>query len=216
MNRKLSEQFNLLGLLVTMIILILVSLFFDIESLKDQIGKAGIYASLVFILLKALTIILAPLSGSPLYLFVGVFFGFGPGLIYMIIGDGIGYTFNFFLTRLCGHVAITKMISKKEDGLIAKIVNHISTTRGFLHMGFTLVAAPEITSYAAGLSKLSYIKFISIMLPISAVASAALVYIGSLAGNSQQSFWITTSVLIVGCGVMIGGGWLFVKNVKKK
>ncbi len=216
MAYKISEQMNVTGIAVTLIVLVGLALFVDVSAAKEFIAAAGVWAPLVFIALKALTVIIAPLSGSTLYPLVGVLFGFYPGFIYMIIGDFIGYTGSFMISRIFGRPFVEKMISANERGMLSNIVDHVGTVRGFLHMCMTCFALPELISYGAGLSKLRYWKFIIILLPASSVVSSILVYFGSYIADSERSVLLTLGALFVGATVMMSGIYFFFRSVKKK
>ncbi len=216
MDNKFSEQVNLVGVGVTVLGLILLSFFIDIDNLKEWVIQAGIWAPFVFIFLKILSIVVAPISGSPLYPLVGVIFGFWPGLLYVAIGDFLGYTLTFGISRIFGRKTVMKFLSKKEESLLPKIVDHIGTTRGFIHALLTMFALPELLSYGAGLSKLPYIKFISILWPASLIASGSLVLLGSSFSLSDKSILISVGIPIIATICVIIGGSLFIKAVKEK
>ncbi len=211
-----GEYWNLLGFGLTIGVIILLVIFVDISSLRVWVEKAGVWGPLVFILLKISTLVIAPLSGSPLYPAVGLLFGFWPGILYVIIGDMIGVSINFYLSRRFGKALISRLISNKEEGMLNKVVNHISDAKGFFHAALTFFAMPELLSYAAGLSKLPYYKFITILTPIGAIPASVLVLFGSLFGPQGQSLWITLSIPIIGAFVVLTGGFLFYKGVMKK
>ncbi len=210
-----GEYWNLLGFGLTFGVIILLVIFVDISSLRVWVEKAGVWGPLVFILLKVSTLVIAPLSGSPLYPAVGLLFGFWPGILYVVIGDMIGVSINFYLSRRFGKALISRWISNKEEGMLNKVVNHISDAKGFFHAALTFFAMPELLSYAAGLSKLPYYKFISILTPIGAIPASVLVLFGSLFGPQGQSLWITLSIPIIGAFVVLTGGFLFYKGVMK-
>lgn len=213
---KATEQLGLWGLAITLGVLILIAFFVDMESLKEVIAGAGPWAPLLFIVLKASTVIIAPLSGGPLYPLVGIFFGFWPGFLYVLIGDFIGYTGAFFIARAFGYPFVRRIVSTNERGLLARIVHHIGTPRGMFHMCLTCFAMPELISYGAGLSRLRYPIFIGMLLPLSAIMSAALVFFGSSLDLSQGSLLITIGMPIVGAVVILVGGWLFIRGVRDK
>ena len=214
--KKPTEQGNLIGIGITILALIALAFFIDMGSLKTWIQSAGIWGPLVFIVLKISTIVIAPLSGSPLYPLVGLLFGFWPGIIFVVIGDFLGYTISFFIARIFGRNFVMKILSKNEEGVVAKIVNHISDVKGFFHACLALFALPEVLSYGAGLSRLAYIKFISILMPFSITAASVLVFFGSILNPESESFLIGILVPILGALVVITGGTLFMKSLNKK
>src|SRR3989344_4048792 len=78
------------------------SIFLGIENIRDRVEDAGIFGPLFLIVLKALTLIIAPLSGTPLYPISGALFGFTKGFIYMTIGDILGTSVSFYISRIFG------------------------------------------------------------------------------------------------------------------
>lgn len=213
---KITEHLNLIGIAVTIGLLFIVSLFIDIETMKAFVIQAGFWAPLLFILLKASTVIIAPLSGGPLYPIVGLLFGFWPGILFVLIGDFLGYSGAFLISRIFGYPFVRKMIASNERSMLAKIVRHVGTTKGFIHMCLTCFALPELISYGAGLSKLPYWKFIGILLPLSFIASSVLVFAGSALGATDHPLYITLLVPVFGGVVMLAGGWLFLRGVNSK
>jgi uncharacterized membrane protein YdjX (TVP38/TMEM64 family) len=211
-----GKELNFWGLGITALIIIALVVFFDIESVKGWVERAGVWGPVVFILLKVSTIVIAPLSGSPLYPIVGLLFGFWPGILYVLIGDTIGYSASFWISRIFGKKIVSRFISDKEEGIMAKIIAHASTPRGFFHACLTLFAMPELLSYGAGLTKLSYWRVISIMVPITAIGSTLFVFIGSVLDPNGQSIWIGFGLPALGVAAVLIGGTLFARSMKNK
>lgn len=209
---KSSEQFSLWGLVITFLIIIIAFIFIDMGELKDSVVQAGVWAPVIFILLKISTIVFAPLSGSPLYLVVGVLFGFWNGWLYVLIGDFLGYTIAFGISRIFGYNLVNKFISTREHGLISKIIRHIGSTKGLFQICLTCIPVPELISYAAGLSRISYLKFISILWPIAGAASLVLVLLGAKLGDTQNFFTLNIIVLILVAIVVFIGASTFTKS----
>lgn len=216
MIRKFTDNLHLSGGIITIILIVVLVSVFDLSSLKETVASAGIWAPLVIILAKVMTIIIAPLSGAAVYPLAGIFFGFSKGFLYVILGDFIGYSGAFLLSRVFGRPFIERMISQNEKGMLSTIVEHVSTTKGFLHMCMTCFALPELISYGTGLSKLPYWKFISILWPASSIAAGILVFIGSYIGDSNSSFAVSTIGLMIVGTIMLSGVWFFVRHVKQK
>ncbi|MEK7194379.1 MAG: VTT domain-containing protein [Patescibacteria group bacterium] len=215
-EKKPTEQLNLVGVGITILLIVGIALIFDISTLRVWVEGAGVWAPLVFIFLKVSTIVIAPLSGSPLYPLVGLFFGFWPGIVYVAIGDFLGYTIAFYIGRFFGRKFVNKLISNKEESLVNRIVEHVGDVKGFFQACLTLFAIPEVLAYGAGLSRLPYRNFILILWPMNTAVTALLVLFGSTLKPSNGSIFIGLFVPIIGAVVMIIGGTLFVKGLKKK
>ena len=211
---KATEQLNLLGIFITVALLLALGFFIDVDSFKTMIIEAGPLAPLLFIVLKATTVVVAPLSGAPLYPIVGFLFGFWPGLLYVVIGDFIGITIAFTLSRLFGYPLVLKFIVGKERSILAKVVSHVGTTKGFLHMCLTCFALPEVIAYGSGLSKLPYWKFITIYAPISIAASSTGVLLGSLLDPTDLPLFVAIGLPLGGFIVVAVGMWLFLRGVR--
>lgn len=215
MQFKPTEHLNLVGIGITLLVLVGISLFIDLGEVRGLIEKAGIWAPILFIILKATTVIVAPLSGAPLYPLVGAFFGFVPGLIYAIIGDFIGYTTAFWISRKFGYPVVRRFIEDKEEGLLSRIVKHVGTAKGFFHACLTLGALPELLSYGAGLSRLPYPVFISIITPLSGIVSTLMVLFGATFADSQSLGYVFI-LPVFAVFVMAGGAFLFYRAISKK
>ncbi len=215
-QNEVKSEVSFIGAGITILILLALVFFLDIGELQVWIEKAGIWGPLVFILLKISTIVIAPLSGSPLYPLVGLLFGFWPGILYVAIGDFLGYTIAFYISRIFGRNVVLKLISRKEEGLIARIVDHIGETKGFIQACLTFFGLPEVLSYAAGLSRLSYLKFISILWPFFTAVTAVLVFFGSSLKPTNGSLLIGLAIPVAGALAMLIGGFIFVRNWRKR
>ncbi len=211
-----NEQFSVIGLMVTFAIIFTIAFFIDLSSVKDWVLAAGVWAPLLFILLKVTTIVIPPLSGGPLYLLVGLFFGFWPGILYVAVADFVGFTTAFSISRTFGQKFVNRIISQKEGSTLHRIVNHVSTPKGFFHAYLTLFAMPELLAYGAGLTKIRYGSFISILSPLSFLLSSVIVLFGSVLDIDKGGTFIALIFPALGMIVFMTGGWLFMKAVNKK
>lgn len=216
MKQKLSENFNFIGIGITILIIAVLSFFIDIEMMKVWVTNAGVWAPLAFIVLKIMTIVIAPLSGGPLYLLVGILFGFWPGILYVAIGDFIGYTINFFLSRALGRKYVEKMLSGREESILSKIIEHVGTPKGFFQAFLTAFISPELLSYAAGLSKLKYRYFISILWTGYLIVSSILVLLGSTFSKFSDMILVSLGIpLVAGVCIYVGASW-FMDSIKNE
>src|SRR3989344_5730604 len=93
---------NFIGLAGLIGVLAIAFYFLDIEEMRVQIERAGLWAPLLFIFAKATTIVVAPLGGSPLYPIAGALFGFWKGIFLLVSGlEMMGTVKGFFIARVC-------------------------------------------------------------------------------------------------------------------
>jgi uncharacterized membrane protein YdjX (TVP38/TMEM64 family) len=211
-----TKQANLIGLGLTILALVALSFVIDIEELKGWVINAGPWAPVLFILLKITTVVVAPISGSPLYPLIGLLFGFFPGFLYAALGDFLGYTIAFFISRYFGRALVLKLIEKNETGLLARIVDRIGDEKGFFFACLAFGVFPELLAYGAGLSRLSYFKCILILWPLSMIVSATLVLFGSSISLTNGSFLGASLIpMVIGGAVFATGLFLFYRHVKE-
>lgn len=174
-----SELFGISGLIVFVIALLLVGSRFDMSFINDYVESAGVWAPLAFIVAKAGTIVVAPLSGTPLYILVGTLFGVSDGILYAFLGDLLGFSILFFLSRVYGLKAIGRLVNKKDSRFILIIQKNTSDTRSFIKVCLSLFWFPEAAIAAAGLGKLKYLTVMLIFMPIYTIIASLVIFVSS-------------------------------------
>ncbi|MBI3780300.1 MAG: TVP38/TMEM64 family protein [candidate division NC10 bacterium] len=90
---------------------------FEFYANKKAIGQyvkdAGPYGPIVFILLQALQVVLAPIPGEATGILGGYLFGTLPGLIYSTIGLTIGSCLGFGLGRWLGLPFVRRLVTQE-------------------------------------------------------------------------------------------------------
>ena len=181
-------------LIVFAAIIFIVFKQFNIEYIRSLVLQAGVYAPLVFMLIKILTIVLAPMSGFPMFLLAGPLFGFVKGYLYILIADFIGTTIAFHLSRKYGTKIVYRVVPKKGKKFIKKTLSSLENWRGIT---ITRLVLPlqDVISYAAGLTKISYKEFIISSTIVKAISFALLVALG-LTLLDKKTFYITIGILL--------------------
>lgn len=213
MNLRKNLSGNIVAIFIVIIVIFFAVQFFDFNNLQTKILSAGIWAPIILILLKASTIVFAPLSGAPLYPIAGAIFGFWGGLLYIVLGDLIGTTIAFWISRLLGQKVVEKMLQKKNMHVAEKIVKTIETTGGFLFARICFAPMPEIIAYASGLTKIKFWKFFVINFIVGVIPAAILVW-GGDALTFFKNPWIMMIFIVFGTLVVILGTYIFYKFAK--
>lgn len=158
------------------------------DELRGFVEDAGPWGWLVLILAKASTMIFAPLSGGLLYPLAGSLYGFWTGWLLVIIGDFIGGTVTFWLSRLWGRT-LTERFLGNDVAFLNKALELMGSVKGFLIARIMMISLPELATYAAGLTRISYLPFVAIHVIVGLVPSSILTATGSyiIEGN----FWGT-------------------------
>ena len=204
----MSRLFILLAILAGTVIIL--RSFGDLEQFRIWVVQAGAWAPILFILLKAVTYIVAPLSGSPLTLAAGPLFGIWEGTLYSLAGDILGGSVNFWLSRLAKRSVVERLVGESNMRRAARFHDRLADWRNLLFLRIVFAGFYDVLSYAAGLTTLTYRKYLVVSIAgglpttILFVALAA-----SLAADRWMNALLLTGVLLVGITlrIVIGRYW---------
>ena len=165
--KKLINLSSIIGILATIALLIYgyqAGIFSSAEQLSYMISQAGIWGPLIFIFIQIIQCVIPIIPGG-LSCVAGIIL-FGPfyGFIYNYIGILLGSLINFILARHYGKPLIETIVSKKTYN---KYISWLDRGKHFDKL-FTLaifmpVAPDDFLCMLAGLTKMTYKKFITII-----------------------------------------------------
>lgn len=177
------------------IIKLLVRLYRDKHYLKETVGSWGWLAPVVFILIQAMQVIIAPIPGEITGPVGGALFGTTWGLIYSTIGLTIGTLACFGLGRLWGEPLIRPWLSEHHWNRM----NFVIEAEGAI-LCFILYLIPgfpkDIISYLFGISPMPFWVFAVVStlgrLPGTWIGS----YFGAHVGEQRYLFAIAFIALV--------------------
>ena len=152
-------------LLVAFIIYALkMNLLNDSDLLLERIKSYGLIAPLIFLLIQIVQVVFPVIPGGASCL-VGVL-AFGPieGFIYNYVGLTLGSIVSFFLSRNFGLPLINKLFKKET---VDKYLGYVRTKKfeKIFFLGIFLPGAPDdLLCYIAGISGLTFLRFLFIIL----------------------------------------------------
>lgn len=169
-SKRLKNILTVITIVMTVLICafiiygIKIGIFQSPEKLVIYIQKYGILAPLIFILIQIVQVILPVVPGGA-SCFAGVL-AFGPtsGFIYNYIGLCLGSVGAFFLSRRYGLKIILKLFKEET---VNKYVGYIKQKKfeKVFFWGIFLPGAPDdLLCYVAGISNISFKKFMVIIL----------------------------------------------------
>ena len=125
-----------------------------IEALLESIGPL---APLIYMAVMAVTAVIIPIPGPPLFVIAGAIFGPVMGTVYAVVGSVAGAVIAFLLARFLGRDFVESLVGKQvviccecSEGLLAKIV--------FFSRLLPLISF-DVVSYGAGLTRMSLRSF---------------------------------------------------------
>jgi uncharacterized membrane protein YdjX (TVP38/TMEM64 family) len=167
------------------------------ENIREKVDGAGLYGPLVFILFKASTNIIAPLGGNPFYLIAPQLFGFTDGFIYLLVGDLLGYTTSFFLSRVFGRAIMRVLFSDKQLDRFDTLLHDVESWKGLALLALAFFGFADFVSYGAGLTKIPYWKYILTATPPMLLKIAILMLIGETFIINQKSFLAVMAAITI-------------------
>jgi len=153
-----------------------------VEDVKNYISSFGKLAPLVYTVMFTLSA-LTLFPDSVLAISGGMIFGFYYGTIYTIIGAILAASLAFFLSRILGKNIVNKFLKNNK----LKVINAVEN-KGFISV-LALRLIPlipfDIISYGAGLTKVSYVDYITAT--ALGIVPGVLIYIniGNQVGSSN-------------------------------
>ena len=177
----------------------------EFKVLAEELGILGPIAVVSYITLSH---IVAPVVGAPIvFSSIGVF-GIYETMFYAYLGGVISAVINFYISRLFGRQIITRLVGKKTMKEVDQFAESSGTATLIFGrvIGFSLF---EIVSYAAGLTSMSFVKYLIITVIFSAIPTFAFAF---LFRNSDFS---TVSNVFAWLAVLAGASVVFAFIFKK-
>lgn len=191
-----------------------VTVTIGIDRLREVVASAGVLGPIVIILLKMTTIIVVPLGGGPVYAIAGAVFGFWNGFLLTLIGDLLGFSAAFYISRLWGRPIVKFFVPKNQLATVENVLVRGSRLRSLIKARIAFSALPEIFAYAAGLSAVSFLVFLPVQIIPHIPTIALVVFFGDalLAGNPIYF----ASATVLAAVLMIIGGWWFHRDITRE
>jgi uncharacterized membrane protein YdjX (TVP38/TMEM64 family) len=133
--------------------------FFEFKRLQSFIVSFGPLSALVFIVLQALQVVIAPVPGEITGFVGGLLFGRIEGTVYSTIGLTLGSVLAFGIARRFGAAFVHKIVKKEYIDRFDYFVTH----RG-LYVAFILFLIPgfpkDSLCYLLGLTRMRLLDFV--------------------------------------------------------
>ncbi len=170
-------------------------LFVQIKTLQIKLQQMGYWGPLLIIVLMAGAIVMSPIPSAPIAVAAGLVYGHDWGTVYILIGAEIGALIAFTVSRLLGY----SYVQKKFGTTIIKY-KFLHSEKHLMFAVFVSRLIPfisfDIVSYAAGLTKISYLQFALATLAGILPASFLLAHFGGeLVNNDIRQMFITVFLL---------------------
>lgn len=181
------------GLLAFITVLVLGINAIGVERLQQAIQDAGVFAPLVYIAIKALTNVFAPLTSGPIQVVAGTLFdSLWLGVLYTLIGEVLGGSIAFWIARRFGQPVIRRFVGEK--GLVQISQIYEKQLGGWISLAVArvfLFGIWDFISYAAGLARIvKFRTYLLISIILGALPTFFFVWIGTVAMDDMRSLYI--------------------------
>ncbi len=204
---------NLVFIVISIAVAYFITISVGIDTLRETVASTGIWGPFILILLKMTTIVVVPLGGGPIYALAGVVFGFWKGWLLVIVGDILGFSVAFLLSRFFGKSILYFFLPTQYKSAVEQFLIHASETKRFLKARFMFTGFPEIFAYAAGLTSVSFPFFLIVQMGVHAPLTSFAVLFGDLLVSGDTLVFIIASMIALSAAVI--GGWWFHRDVTR-
>jgi uncharacterized membrane protein YdjX (TVP38/TMEM64 family) len=191
--------FLTIAIMLIIYLFVELSLFADPEIIKSFISKFGLWAPLVLILLQMFQSIISIIPSQITTVASGYLFGPVLGLVYSLIGTFLGSSIIFFISRKYGKRLAVKFFHNLDITHFQIFLRQKKSIALFLAR-IAPIFPNDLISFAAGLTKISYLKFVLLSTIGFLVQMILLTSFGS--GLAEGEVNITLIVISVFVGIL--------------
>lgn len=141
------------------------------STIQQWVEESWVRAPAFLIVYKALSILVAPLSWSVMYLIAGWLFGTWYGLLYAAIWNFFGMTLAYWIGRRYWENAIQRFLWKKSMHQITTLLDHLQDKKTFIVSRVILMPIEDLINFASGIAKVPYWWFIMTSMVIVTLVS---------------------------------------------
>ena len=143
--------------------------YVDMDLVRDYIALHSFLAPFFLVLLKAGTVIIAPLSWTVVYATASALFPLREAFLYIVIGNFLWMTGAFYLGRWYGDKVITYVFWKKGDKKAHHLIDRLGDARWLALARIILFPLEDLINYVAWMTKIPYRTFVSISTVITSL-----------------------------------------------
>ena len=201
-----------------------------LELIQALVTSAGPLAPIVYVLLKAVTLVITPLTGSPLRLVAGVLFGFWEGVALSVLAGVLGGSINFWIARRFGRGVVARLLGARSLSRVEPMLDKLGNWKALALARIFVAPVWDVLSYAVGLTRLRYRTYLIVASIGELISSMILVGVGTsvveigvletgAAGAESAQALLPTLGLLAGIGIValaiVGGAALLRPRVMR-
>ena len=200
---------NLLLILLIFIVIFLLSGKLPPEAIQNFIKGSGILAPIVLIVLFLLTYIFAPLSGVPI-LIAGFYIYGTKSILFVSIAAWISYITNFWISRKLGLRYVKFFVGDEHIIRLNTFASKYGYVSLFVTRAFVAAIPHELISYALGLTKMNFYKYMAVS-TVGLAINSSLWYLLALKSKNIWEFGLISILMML----VLAGIFRIIQKLKK-
>jgi len=172
--------------------------------LKEWMANFGSFQIIMFILIQAFQVVIFIIPGELVEIAAGFLFGTTLGSIYSIMGIAFGSAISFMIARILGYEFVKWVVPEQMFNRWNVFINEDKRGGIVLFLLYFIPGTPkDALAYFAGITPVSYVKFIFISMFARLPAIFFSAYIGANIEQKEYNHALIVSV-IAGIAFLIG------------
>jgi uncharacterized membrane protein YdjX (TVP38/TMEM64 family) len=186
-----------------------------VDFVRQSVADAGVWAPLVYVALKIVTYIVAPLRIPGLTVAAGLVFGIPLGTAYTIAGEVLGGSANFFIARLLGRSVVTRLAGAGALEQVEALTGRVGGWRGLLFARLVLPGY-DFVSYAVGLTRLGFPSYLIVTAVAGIPSTLVNVTIGATFAEDPLLVFLASLAFAVLYGIGFYAVWLYREKRRRR
>jgi uncharacterized membrane protein YdjX (TVP38/TMEM64 family) len=177
-------------------------------ELQSLVRSLGLWAPVVLVLLKITTLVVAPLGGTPIYLVSGALYGNWGGMAIVLVGDLLGSSACFWISRRYGERVVKLLASDKLFEQVRQTIHVLDNSKSLAKARLGAMSMPELLAYAAGFSRIGFWRFTFINMLFYIPVDIIYVFFGTQLRLLTLKYYFIVP-LVFGLTALVGFGLLY-------
>lgn len=165
------------------------------EDIREWVDGLGIWGPLLLIAILATAMVLAPIPNPPFMIAAGIVWGTVLGVVYAVIGQLVGSAIIFWISRKAGRRFIPRLVGHDAAEKIDRMAQDMGPQLVFFWR--LMPISFDFAAYAAGLTNMSFLKFIVLVALGSIVPTTVVVGFGDSFDSSWTARLVTLGLIAI-------------------
>lgn len=168
-----------LALGLTYLLAVIVLRWVGLDAAHAWIEDTGFWAPLVFFGVCTLSLVMAPLSGSSIFVVGGALLGKPLAFGLSFAATLVGCSLNFWIARHWGRRVAERLVGKKDWSKLNRLIHQLEAHQSVVYMIPLMPLSQDVVSYAVGLTAIRYRYFLVALVLSGWLIVGAYVVLGS-------------------------------------